>query len=107
MPSIKIFWSNLSYEQWQGRVLCKGFIQAVYPAAALYGIKVCDCKSKDTYNYHCHRRFSDLEARHGWNSYHEQWFYGYYGYFLSVFSLILLIVRKYFNILYAFAYYKK
>jgi len=51
-----------------------------------YGIKVCDCKSKGIYNCDCHRRFSDPQARHGWDSYHEQWFYGHCGYFLSVYN---------------------
>lgn len=34
-----------------------------------YGIKVCDCVSKGIYNCTCHRRFSDPEAKHGWDSY--------------------------------------
>ncbi|WP_216086243.1 hypothetical protein [Mahella australiensis] len=32
------------------------------------GTKVCDCKSP--------RRYSDMDARWGWNSYRDQWFYG-------------------------------
>jgi hypothetical protein len=37
-----------------------------------YGIKVCDCKEKDIYRCKCPRRYSDLEARWGWNSYREE-----------------------------------
>jgi len=33
-----------------------------------YGKKVCDCIKKGIYNCKCHRRFSDPEARHGWNA---------------------------------------
>ena len=51
-----------------------------------YGIKVCDCVSKGIYNCDCHRRFSDTDARHGWDSYHEVWYYGHCGYFLSVYN---------------------
>jgi hypothetical protein len=51
-----------------------------------FGIKVCDCKSKGIFNCDCYRRFSDPQARHGWDSYHEKWFYGHCGYFLSVYN---------------------
>lgn len=44
--------------------------------ASHYGVKVCDCKSKGIYNCKCSRRFSDPDARWGWDSYHEQHFYG-------------------------------
>ncbi len=57
--------------------------------ASPYGVKVCKCKSKGIYNCDCHRKFSDPEARHGWDSYHEQWFYGHTGYFLSVYNKVL------------------
>lgn len=40
------------------------------------GVKVCDCKSKGIYKCQCPRRFSDPDARWGWDSYHEQYFYG-------------------------------
>ena len=51
-----------------------------------FGIKVCDCVSKGIYNCDCHRRFSDPDARHGWDSYHEVWYYGHCGYFLTVYN---------------------
>lgn len=54
-----------------------------------FGIRVCDCKSKGIFNCDCQRRFSDPGARHGWDSYHEVWFYGHCGYFLSVYHPIL------------------
>jgi len=39
-----------------------------------YGIKKCDCKKNGNFKCNCKRRFSDTDARHGWDSYHEQWF---------------------------------
>lgn len=47
-----------------------------YSGASHYGIKVCDCKSKGIYNCQCPRHFSDPDARWGWDSYREQWFFG-------------------------------
>ncbi|OAA93827.1 hypothetical protein CLCOS_39780 [Clostridium coskatii] len=47
-----------------------------YSGASHYGVKVCDCKSKGIYNCHCPRRYSDPDARWGWDSYREQWFFG-------------------------------
>ena len=54
--------------------------------ASPYGTKVCSCVSKGVYNCACSRRYSDPNARWGWDSYHESWFYGYSGYFLSVYN---------------------
>ncbi len=51
-----------------------------------YGIKKCNCVSKGIYNCNCHRTFSDPDACHGWDSYHEVWFYGHCGYFLVVYN---------------------
>jgi hypothetical protein len=51
-----------------------------------FGNKVCDCVEKGNYNCDCWRKFSDTDARHGWDSYHEEWFYGHCGYFLSVYN---------------------
>jgi len=47
-----------------------------YSGASDYGVKVCDCKSKGIYNCECPRRFSDPDAKWGWDSYREQWFFG-------------------------------
>ncbi|MCQ1531841.1 hypothetical protein [Lutispora saccharofermentans] len=47
-----------------------------YSGASHYGVKVCDCKSQGIYNCKCPRRFSDPDARWGWDSYREQWFFG-------------------------------
>ncbi|OAA88835.1 hypothetical protein [Clostridium ljungdahlii] len=47
-----------------------------YSGASHYGVKVCDCKSKGIYNCHCPRRYSDPDARWGWDSYRAQWFFG-------------------------------
>ena len=44
--------------------------------ASHYGVKVCDCKSKGIYSCKCPRRYSDPDARWGWDSYHEEYFYG-------------------------------
>jgi hypothetical protein len=40
------------------------------------GVKVCDCKSKGIYNCQCPRRYSDPDSRWGWDSYHEEYFFG-------------------------------
>jgi hypothetical protein len=45
-----------------------------------YGHKICTCIGKCS----CPRSFADPEARWGWDSYHEQWFFGYSAYILSV-----------------------
>lgn len=47
-----------------------------YSGANHYGVKVCDCRSKGIYNCQCKRRFSDPDAKWGWDSYREQWFFG-------------------------------
>ena len=44
--------------------------------ASHFGVKVCDCKSKGIYTCKCPRRYSDPDARWGWDSYHEEYFYG-------------------------------
>jgi hypothetical protein len=44
--------------------------------ASHHGVKVCDCKSKGIYNCKCPRIYSDTDARWGWDSYHEEYFYG-------------------------------
>lgn len=49
-----------------------------------FGIKVCNCISKEIYNFH--RKFSDTDAHHGWDSYHEVWYYVHCGYFLVVYN---------------------
>ncbi|MEW6663525.1 MAG: hypothetical protein AB1447_14410 [Bacillota bacterium] len=58
-------------------------------AANPYGVKICSCASEGIYNCECLRRYSDPKARWGWDSYHETWFYGYSGYFLSVYNPVL------------------
>lgn len=47
-----------------------------YSGASHYGVKTCDCRSKGIYNCSCPRRFSDPDAKWGWDSYREQWFFG-------------------------------
>jgi hypothetical protein len=44
--------------------------------ASHFGVKICDCKSKGIYNCKCPRRYSDPDARWGWDSYHEEYYYG-------------------------------
>lgn len=44
--------------------------------ASHHGVKVCNCRSKGVYSCKCPRRYSDPDARWGWDSYHEQYFYG-------------------------------
>lgn len=45
-----------------------------YSGDSLRGTKVCNCKSRGIYDCKCPRRYSD--ARLGWDSYREQWYYG-------------------------------
>jgi len=47
-----------------------------YSGASHYGVKVCDCRFKGIYNCTCLRRYSDPDARWGWDSYRERWFFG-------------------------------
>jgi len=44
--------------------------------ASPYGVKKCKCRSKRIYNCNCLRIFSDPDARWGWDSYRERFFYG-------------------------------
>jgi hypothetical protein len=44
--------------------------------ASAYGVKKCKCRSKRIYNCDCPRLFSDPDARWGWDSYRERYFYG-------------------------------
>ena len=44
--------------------------------ASHFGVKICECRSNGIYNCKCPRRYSDPDARWGWDSYHEQYFYG-------------------------------
>lgn len=53
------------------------------------GTKVCDCVKNGNYKCDCKRKFSDSDARWGWDSYHEQYFYGYTEYILSVYNVEL------------------
>jgi len=48
--------------------------------ASPYGHRTCSCEGSCT----CPRRFSDPDAKFGWDSYHECWFYGHTAYLLSV-----------------------
>jgi len=51
-----------------------------------YGIKVCSCKEEGIWNCKCNRHFSDPDARFGWDSSKEIWFYGHAIYLLSCYS---------------------
>lgn len=44
--------------------------------ASHFGVKICDCKSKGIYSCKCPRMYSDPDARWGWDSYHEEYYYG-------------------------------
>ena len=47
-----------------------------YSGASHCGVRSCGCRSKGIYNCSCPRRFSDPDAKWGWDSYREQWFFG-------------------------------
>lgn len=53
-----------------------------------YGIKDCDCLKKGVFSCKCERRYSDIDARWGWDSSKEQWFYGHSLYMLSCYNKI-------------------
>lgn len=59
------------------------------------GHKTCSCEGRCD----CPRSFADPHAKWGWDSYHEQWFYGYTAYLLSVhnkeFKLDLPVYMKF------------
>jgi len=61
----------------------------IVTGANAYGTKTCDCKSKGIYNCSCKRKFSDPDARWGWDSYHECYFFGYHAYILSSYNKAL------------------
>ena len=52
--------------------------------ASHFGVKTCECSKSGNYNCDCPRKFSDPNARWGWDSHKEHWFYGHMGYFISV-----------------------
>jgi len=55
-------------------------------AASHYGKSTCNCKKNGIFNCNCPRKFSDPNARWGWDSSKESYFYGYMGYFLSTYN---------------------
>jgi hypothetical protein len=68
------------------RLSVSGDGTCVNSGGSSYGNKECDCSKNGNYKCDCKRRFSDADARWGWDSYHEQWFYGFTGYILSVYN---------------------
>lgn len=51
-----------------------------------YGIKDCNCHAEGIWGCKCDRRYSDPDARWGWDSSKEQWFYGHSIYMLSCYN---------------------
>lgn len=51
-----------------------------------YGIKDCKCFEEGIWGCKCDRRYSDPDARWGWDSSKEQWFYGHSIYLLSCYN---------------------
>ena len=45
--------------------------------ASPYGKKVCDCKKQGIYRCSCQRMYTNPTANWGWDSYHEQWYFGH------------------------------
>ena len=56
---------------------------SVRTGASAYGVKVCNCKGNGVFNCNCKRRFGDPQARWGWDSYRQEYFYGYMLYELT------------------------
>lgn len=42
-----------------------------------YGVKACDCRKQGNYRCSCPRRYPDPDATWGWDSYREEFYYGY------------------------------
>jgi hypothetical protein len=57
--------------------------------ASPFGTKPCGCRENGVYNCGCPRKFSDPNATWGWDSHNNQWFYGYAGYFISIYNKAL------------------
>lgn len=49
----------------------------VRTGASPRGKKLCQCHTQGIYRCQCKRSFTDPNANWGWDSYHEQWFYGH------------------------------
>jgi len=47
-----------------------------YAGSSSYGVRICDCKAKGIHQCSCARKYSDIDAQWGWDSYREVWFYG-------------------------------
>ena len=45
--------------------------------ASSRGKKLCKCHEEGIYHCQCERSYTDPTANWGWDSYHEQWFYGH------------------------------
>jgi hypothetical protein len=62
------------------KLIVSGDGTCVESHASSFGHKTCSCVGSCS----CPRSFADPEAKWGWDSYHERWFYGYTAYLLSV-----------------------
>jgi hypothetical protein len=51
--------------------------------ASHFGVKVCDCRKNGVFNCDCKRRFADPQARWGWDSFRQRYFYGHLLYELT------------------------
>ena len=59
--------------------------------ASHYGVMTCKCRENGVYKCDCPRRFSDPNATWGWDSHKGVWFYGYSGYYISIYNKYLAI----------------
>lgn len=59
---------------------------ALHCHSSRYGTKVCNCRENGIYDCTCNRRFSDPDASNGWDSYLNQWYFGYTLYALSTYN---------------------
>ncbi|MCL2107710.1 MAG: hypothetical protein FWH26_11740 [Oscillospiraceae bacterium] len=53
------------------------------------GIKICECRKDGVYNCGCNRRFSDPDARWGYDSYRNVFFYGHTMYALTYYNDVI------------------
>ena len=67
-------------------VIISGDGTCIESGASPFGRKTCGCVE---FVCNCPRRFSDPNATWGWDSHNERYFYGYHGYFISMYNSTL------------------
>lgn len=58
----------------------------VHTHSSYFGSKLCKCREQGIFDCKCDRKLSDIDARWGWDSHENRWFYGYTLYALSTYN---------------------